>query len=98
MTAMTMIVGTALAVLASVTVVRIVFRARGLRRRLRARYFATAARFYATRRAVGRRLAGIGARIESRRARRVAALAAAASAPPALPADRARRSERTLTT
>lgn len=85
MTAMTVIVGTALAVLASVTVVRVIVRARGLRRRLRARYFATAARFYAIRRAVGRRLAGIGARIERRRERRSAVRAAQPNGPAGRP-------------
>jgi hypothetical protein len=76
MTAMSVIVGTALAVLAFVTVVRIVIRARGLRRRLRARYFTTAAWFYRTRRGLGRRLASVGARIERRRERRLAVRAA----------------------
>jgi hypothetical protein len=72
MTAMSVIIGTALAVLAFVTVVRITVRARGLRGRLRARYFATAAWFYRTRRGLGRRLARVGVRIERRRERRLA--------------------------
>jgi len=72
MTAMLVIIGTALAVLAFVTVVRITVRARGLRGRLRARYFATAAWFYRTRRGLGRRLARVGVRIERRRERRLA--------------------------
>lgn len=72
MTAMSVILGTALAVLAFVTVVRITVRARGLRGRLRARYFATAAWFYRTRRGLGRRLARVGVRIERRRERRLA--------------------------
>jgi hypothetical protein len=72
MMAMSAIVGTALVVLAFVTVVRIVVRARGLRRRLRARYFTTAAWFYRTRRGLGWRLARVGARIERRRERRLA--------------------------
>ena len=72
MTAMFVIIGTALAVLAFVTVVRITVRARGLRGRLRARYFATAAWFYRTRRGLGRRLARVGVRIERRRERRLA--------------------------
>ncbi|HET6727944.1 MAG TPA: hypothetical protein VFG96_00905 [Jiangellaceae bacterium] len=72
MMAMSAIVGTALVVLAFVTVVRIVVRARGLRRRLRARYFTTAAWFYRTRRGLGWRLARVGARVERRRERRLA--------------------------
>jgi hypothetical protein len=72
MMAMSAIVGTALVVLTFVTVVRIVVRARGLRRRLRARYFTTAAWFYRTRRGLGWRLARVGARIERRRERRLA--------------------------
>ena len=96
---MTVIVGTALVVLASVTVVRIVVRVRGLRRRLRARYFATAARFYATRRAMGRRLAGIGARIERRRERRLAARAPQTNGQAGRPSpDQVRRPERPVTT
>jgi hypothetical protein len=72
MMAMSAIVGTALVVLAFVTVVRIVVRARGLRRRLRARYFTAAAWFYRTRRGLGWRLARVGARVERRRERRLA--------------------------
>ncbi|MGH8825412.1 MAG: hypothetical protein ACRDVN_13175 [Jiangellaceae bacterium] len=98
MTAMTVIVGTALAFLAVVTVVHIVFRLRGLRRRLRVRYFATAAWFYATRRNVGRRLASLGTRIERRRARRLAVRAARTQAQARPSPDRARRPERILTT
>lgn len=99
MTAMAVIVGTALAVITFVTALRVLLRARGLRRRLRPRYFATAAWFYATRRAVGRRLAGLGARIERRRERRLAVRSAHAQGQAVRPSpDRARRPERPVTT
>ncbi|MGH9250842.1 MAG: hypothetical protein ACRD0W_15150, partial [Acidimicrobiales bacterium] len=99
MTAMTVIVGAAVSVLACVTVVHIVVRARGLRRRLRARSYAAAARYYATRRAVGWRLAGLGARIEHRRERRLAVRAVRAQAQAERPSPgHARRPERPVTT
>ena len=99
MTAMTVIVGAAVSVLALVTVVHIVVRARGLRRRLRARFYAAAAQYYATRRGVGRRLARLGTRIERRRERRLAVrMARTAERNPRPAPSRAGKPHRTLIT